>query len=485
MANSSESQTHRYNTRYRQRQQEQLAGTAQENLQNLRLTQQEEEENSIQLSEEQANVLSIISEGRSVFFTGAAGTGKTFLLRRAITNLKRLHGNEFVFVTASTGMAAAALNGTTLHSFAGIGCASESAEGLLSTLYKMRDAKLRWQTAKALVIDEINMIHGELFEKLNYIAKKLRKQPDLEFGGLQLVVSGDFFQLCPVDVPNFHKFFAFQADCWDTCFEIQTELTEIYRQSDLEFKLMLNEIRRGICSDQSVEMLRARQGLRNEEGLTYTKLYFLKVDAERENKHRLKEMEALGTEMFTFHAQDEDNGSEPVKSQINKLIAVKKLKLCVEAEVMLIYNLDTKRGLVNGTKGRVLGFQHTNENPDISPGNVWPVVQFEGVNSPVHTVTPRSWDVFDENGNVIAGAKRIQVPLISAWALSAYKCQGLTLERVETDLSTFCSYGLVYLVLSRLKTLEGLRLTGFHPSAVKVHPAVFEFYEKLGRNGIE
>ena len=130
MANLFESQTHRYNTRYRKRQEQQLVETAQDNLrslQNLRLESQEEEENSIQLSEEQANVLSIISEGRSVFLTGAAGTGKTLLLRRAITILKNLHGNEFVFVTASTGMAAAALNGTTLHSFAGIGCASENA----------------------------------------------------------------------------------------------------------------------------------------------------------------------------------------------------------------------------------------------------------------------------------------------------------------------------------------------------------------------
>ncbi|KAH9290304.1 hypothetical protein KI387_034421, partial [Taxus chinensis] len=197
------------------------------------------------------NVLSIISEGHSVFFIGPARTGKTFLLRHAITIIKDLHGDECDFFTASTGMVVSALNGTMLHSFVGIICTSKKVECLVLHLSKIRDAKLRWQTEKAMV------------------------------------------------------------DCGDRCFDIQIELTDIYRQSNSDFTNLLNEIGWGKYSNDSIEILKTHQGLPNEEGSTYTKLYFLKL---------------------------------------NRLLAVKEINLCIDAEVILRYYLGTERGLVNGSR---------------------------------------------------------------------------------------------------------------------------------------
>ncbi|GLJ34340.1 hypothetical protein SUGI_0690510 [Cryptomeria japonica] len=435
------------------------------------------------LSEKQKAVLMAVSEGKSVFFSGAAGTGKTSLLRKCVAILKKNHGVKSVFVTASTGIAASALKGTTLHSFAGIGMGLDSEENLLLKVGRGQ-ALNRWRKAKALVIDEISMIDGDLFDKLNCIAKRFssQKQTGEEFGGRQLVVTGDFGQLPPVNPPNLEKQFAFQADCWHKCFDMQTELDIIFRQSDLPFMKMLNEFRRGICSPESIDMLRPCLGRPElDDGMLFTKLYPHRLDVTRENEQKLRELEK---EMFTFYA--EDSGHEYAISRLDSTPVVKELSLCIGAQVMLTYNINIKNGLVNGRKGVVQGFEldtdQTNEKA-ITHKGVWPVVKFQNLKQP-KIIKPECYEVhdFDKNGKVIVAAKRKQVPLILAWALSLHKSQGMTLDRIETDLSNAFGCGMVYLALSRLKKLDGLRLLGFDPSKVKAHPDVLDFYEKLSKH---
>lgn len=186
------------------------------------------------LSEEQRHVRSLVVDGgKSVFFTGSAGTGKSVLLREIISGLREKYKRESdrVAVTASTGLAACNIGGVTLHSFAGIGLGKEPVEELVKKIKRNQKAKHRWMRTKVLVIDEISMVDGELFDKLERIAR-LIKNNGRPFGGIQLVITGDFFQLPPVPEGGRIAKFAFDAGTWNTSIEHTIGLHHVFRQKD-------------------------------------------------------------------------------------------------------------------------------------------------------------------------------------------------------------------------------------------------------------
>ncbi|KAI5065568.1 hypothetical protein GOP47_0020263 [Adiantum capillus-veneris] len=434
------------------------------------------------MSSQQRKVLLAIASGKSIFITGSAGTGKSYLLHEAVNTLKNMHGSLSVFVTASTGLAGCAIGGTTLHSFAGIGLGIGEKRELANKVSSKREARKRWIDCKALIIDEISMIDGELFDKLEYIARAVRGPAfkDKVFGGIQLVVTGDFFQLPPVHPENPDRYFAFQAECWNDCFDFQVELTHVFRQSDSEFVEMLNELRRGQCSSSTHCKLSScdRPVQASNAGILMTKLYPRKMDVGKENEYKLR---SLNQEAVAFLAKD-DSKSEFAMRQLENVRAEKELYLSVGAQVMLVKNVDSSSGLVNGARGVVVRFASIDELEEgkdvakkLSPSGLWPVVLF-ACDGAERLLKPESWSVMDGNTEV---AKRTQIPLILAWALSVHKCQGMTLDRVEIDLSKSFEYGMVYVALSRVKCLEGLRLIGFDPSLIKVHSKVVQFYEEL------
>jgi len=429
-------------------------------------------EGAITLSKQQVRVLKAVSRGQSVFLTGSAGTGKSYVLDFVVKILKKLHGPNSVFVTASTGIAACHLNGMTLHSFAGAPPGATSKYALLAMVNRNKTKVKRWRKAKALVIDEISMIDGEFFDQLNYVANELRHPLEGKgvWGGLQLVVTGDFFQLPPVRPQNPNKFFAFQADCWNECFDKQIELRHVFRQSERELVEMLQEIRRGLWHPKTLAKLNNCHGPSVTRDESVTRLYPRNDDVRRVNDERLK---ALGQEIITFRAKDE--GEEQAKSQLKSGIAPDQIGLCVGAQVMLIKNVETEKGLVNGATGQIVEFvRDDNYSLAVCPGGLWPKVRFlSGVEK---MITPESWSVYEGEKEM---ATRTQVPLILAWAVTVHKCQGMTLERLETDLCRAFDFGMVYVALSRVKSLDGLRLTGFNPSKIKAHPEVLDFYQKL------
>ncbi|KAG9440609.1 hypothetical protein H6P81_020774 [Aristolochia fimbriata] len=429
----------------------------------------------ISLSKEQLNVLQAVVQGRSVFITGSAGTGKTFLLKHVIRVLQEMHSPDHVYVTASTGVAACALNGQTLHSFAGVGLGSAAKEFLYLKASKNKLTRRRWKHVKALVIDEVSMIDGELFDSLDYIAQKMRSYmmpKGKAWGGIQLVVSGDFFQLPPVKAPNLLKEFAFEADCWYASFDLQVELTRIFRQSDSQLIELLQGVRRGEKDPKHLQLLSSCSTVSNlseEEAESITRLYPRNEDVRRVNNQRLR---SLGGEISTYRAVD--SGTEPWKSQLIQGIAPDELELCLGAKVMLIKNLDPDQGLVNGTVGMVTGFVDGSGTLDLCSTGLSPKVYFEsGVEK---VLEPESWDVME--GETVRATRR-QVPLILAWALSIHKCQGMTLSRLHTDLSRAFGYAMVYVALSRLRSLDGLHLSGFDPQKIKAHPKVLQFYDSL------
>ncbi|KAI5062957.1 hypothetical protein GOP47_0021504 [Adiantum capillus-veneris] len=329
---------------------------------------------------------------------------------------------------------------------AGIGLGTDDAETLAAKVYGKQDCRDRWRRAKVLVIDEISMIDGDLFDKLDHVAREVRKANGnnnhaLCFGGLQLIVTGDFFQLPPVKPSNPRKYFAFEADCWNNCFDLQVELKHAFRQSDEKLIGMLDEIRKGCQSPHTLQLLNSCFRVLEDDGsgIAPTRLYPLKVDVREENS---KELRGLGNPVFKFSAEDWVAGSF-YRGMLDGMRLEKELDLCVGAQVMLVKNFDTEVGFVNGARGVVIGFKSLPFKEGdvkeevarlINPAMKWPVVRF-ACNRAEIVIGPDRQTV--ESGGMQV-ARRIQVPLILAWALSVHKCQASWIRCIADQGASQC-----------------------------------------------
>ncbi|GLU04144.1 hypothetical protein SLE2022_213070 [Rubroshorea leprosula] len=418
----------------------------------------------IKWTDEQKKVLDCISRGCSVFITGSAGTGKSVLLKNVIHRLRKQHGKNAVFVTAPTGVAACALKGQTLHSFAGIGYTTRDREIMLDWILGDRRAYRRWIMAEVLVIDEISMVDADFFENLEYISRKVR-QCDKVWGGLKLVASGDFFQLPPINPQNSSgKEFAFESDCWDSSFDVQIELTEVFRQSEPRLIKLLQDIRKGQLDPDDLELLEKSCSV-IQPNPSAIQLYPRIDDVNRANEEKIK---ALSKRKTVYRASD--TGNDALKRQLSKGLAPDKLVLCEGARVMLIKNLNVWHGLVNGSTGTVTRFEVADGATHLTCDNVLPVVKFDSGKEIL--IEPETWSIM-EGGSLLAS--REQLPLVLAWAISIHKCQGLTLDNIHTDLSRAFGCGMVYVALSRVRKLENLHISGFCPKRIKAHHKVLQF----------
>ncbi|KAI5957132.1 PIF1 [Candida jiufengensis] len=313
------------------------------------------------LSREQEAVLQQVLRGVSLFYTGSAGTGKSVLLRSIIKALREKHGTG-VAVTASTGLAACNIGGTTLHSFGGIGLGNIAVDKLIKKIRRNKKSFRRWLETKVLVIDEISMVDGELLDKLSHIAQTLRnnKQP---FGGIQLVACGDFYQLPPVVKKhnaegelneNIEVIFSFECEAWRKTIQQTIILKEVFRQKgDQTFIDMLNEMRDGRLSERTIrEFRRLSRPLICPEGIVPAELYATRTEVESANKRRLN---AIKGEATHYRAMDSGSLPEPQKSScLSNFLAPMDLYLKVNAQVMCIKNFDET--LVNGSLGTIVDF---------------------------------------------------------------------------------------------------------------------------------
>lgn len=310
------------------------------------------------LSAEQEKVQKLVLDGKSVFYTGSAGTGKSILLRSIIKSLKNKYKGEegAVAVTASTGLAAVNISGTTLHSFAGIGLGKEPYQDLVKKIKRSKKSLKKWRNCKVLVIDEISMISGELFDKLDNIACSLRRTDD-PFGGIQIVACGDFFQLPPVikDDDDHSNRFCFNSNGWQRTMELSISLTTVFRQKgDLEFIRMLNEMRLGRVDDQTVKNFKQlERELPIEDGIIPAELFPTRFEVERANNCRLKSINLLSEVFYAIDGGTLQNQEHREKLLMN-FMAPERLELKKGAQVMMIKNID--ESLVNGSLGRVVDF---------------------------------------------------------------------------------------------------------------------------------
>ncbi|EAU33931.1 DNA repair and recombination protein pif1, mitochondrial precursor [Aspergillus terreus NIH2624] len=473
---------------------------------------------SLFLSDEQRHVLdAVVQHGKSIFFTGSAGTGKSVLMREIIKKLRDKYRKEpdRVAVTASTGLAACNIGGVTLHSFAGIGLGKDKVPELVKKVKRNPKARNRWLRTKVLIIDEVSMVDGDLFDKLEEVARLIRNN-GRPFGGIQLVVTGDFFQLPPVPEGGSREAkFAFAAATWNTSIHHTILLTNVFRQADPEFAGMLNEMRLGKLSQRTIDVFKQlSRPLNFHDSLEATELFPTRNEVEHANGAR---MQRLSGELMTFNAVDSGTIQDEKfrEKLLSNCMAPQVIQLKKGAQVMLIKNMEDT--LVNGSIGRVVAFmdettfevyrEHENDfsssgdfndfdedsavrarkklksaiNKDggVVASRKWPLVCFvQPDGSERHLLCqPETWKIELPNGEV--QAQRQQIPLILAWALSIHKAQGQTLQRVKVDLGRVFEKGQAYVALSRATSKDGLQVTRFDPRKVMVHPKVTEFYSNL------
>ncbi|XP_060941140.1 ATP-dependent DNA helicase PIF1 [Limanda limanda] len=411
---------------------------------------------SRKLNKEQAAVLSAVLSGKNVFFTGSAGTGKSFLLKRIMGSLPP----KSTFATASTGVAAAHIGGTTLHNFAGIGSGSAPLEQCIE-LAQRPGVLPHWTTCRHLIIDEVSMVQAQFFDKLESVARSVKRSTE-PFGGIQLIICGDFLQLPPVSKGKEKASFCFQARSWRKVIQVNMELTEVRRQTDQTFISLLQAVRVGrVTEEVTAKLLKSAYHNIERDGILATRLCTHKDDVELTNENKLQQ---LPGSVHVFEALDSDPNlvkTIDVHSPVNRLIQIK-----VGAQVMLTKNLDVSRGLVNGARGVVLAFE--------SGKHGLPRVRFL---CGVTEVLKRERWVFKSGGGI--HLSRQQLPLKLAWAISIHKSQGMTLDCVEISLARVFESGQAYVALSRARSLEGLRVMDFDPRVVRADPDVLVFYKKL------
>ena len=432
------------------------------------------------LNDDQTAALAAVKTGRNIFLTGAGGTGKSHTIR-AIVAWAKATGIRYD-VTAMTGCAALllGLKAKTLHSWAGIGLGRESPASLAESIKRSRKTQRRWMDCQLLIIDEISMMTPELLEKLDFIARRVRRRPDVKFGGIQLLLAGDFCQLPPVQKPSANgggdatptPLFAFESTAWATLIDATHHLTKIERQPDPVFQAILTEARMGALSEASIAILQGRKGLPwATDQIRPTLIFSRNADVAAINAAN---MDALDGESVIFKAATiHGSAAAATASHVDAELEAQltrldldapyepELQLKIGAQVMLITNLDQERGLVNGSRGVILNFTTTG----------LPVVRFLSVSEPV-TIDRATW-MLPDNDQV----GRAQIPLKVAYAITIHKSQGATLDCALIDIgSNTFEYGQAYVALSRVRSLEGLHIWSLNPFKVRCHPAVAAFY---------
>jgi len=406
----------------------------------------------------QDTALNILKTGNNVFITGSAGTGKTYLLNQFTFYLKSR--KIIPTIVAPTGIAASHLQGQTIHSFFSLGIRSEIDDYYIDSLLEKKYLQTRFSKLKVLIVDEISMVSPEMFLAMDRILRAFKKN-DIPFGGIQTILSGDFFQLPPIlKVPK-DKRFAWQSPSWKelqlkTCY-----LQEKFRQDDNVLISILDEIRSGNVSNNSYDILNSRFHKDLDIDFTPTKLYTHNIDVDRINN---EELAKINNPAKSFKYKSEGTAKN-IEKIFKSALVLEEISLKKDAVVMFIKN-NHELGYVNGTTGVVVNFDKETGLPIVKTSY-----------GSLIKCTLEDWSMENDSGNIVA--KVSQIPLKLAWAITIHKSQGMTLDSAEIDLSKTFEVGQGYVALSRIKNIDGLRLMGLNDKALTVDPLILHIDDRI------
>lgn len=439
-----------------------------------------------QFTEEQTNAYNDFIEGKNIFISGSGGCGKSYFIKQ-IYDITKESNIKKIQVVSTTGCSAILLNcdATTIHRWASIGIGTRQPEEYIRTISRNKESRKRYIETDILVIDEVSMLSEKVFDLIDIIAKTIRKN-DLPFGGIQLILSGDFFQLPPVctdktDVKSSR--FCFMSEQWNETINSTHLFTRSFRQqNDQLYYNILQDIRVGKVSLDITNILCERVGLPyDDDNIKPTKLYPLKNKVVQINNEELNKLDTSSVKyeiMFTYGTTQYRNYDEIQNKKVaNDLeFYIKNCKfedtllLKEGSQVMYIVN-NSELNLVNGSQGIVVGFQHNK-----------PLVLFNGMDTPIliteyeqtieHPSLPNSCK--DKSTTIT------QIPLILSWAVTIHKAQGISIDKAVIDIGrNVFEYGQTYVALSRVRSLEGLYLTSYRPQNIRANPKVIQFYNNI------
>jgi hypothetical protein len=397
----------------------------------------------------QQRALDILKTGANVFLTGEPGAGKTYVINQYIAWLEA--AGLSVAVTASTGIAATHIGGMTIHAWSGIGIRDQLTAYDLDFIASNEKIVKRVGRAHVLVIDEISMLDGAVLDLVDQILRTIRQKSEA-FGGMQVVFVGDFFQLPPVTKRGDMMRYAFESRAWQSAHPLISYITEQYRQEDELFLGLLNSIRRNEIEDDHYTLLQEQTSISYEQ-IEPTKLYTHNADVDAVNAAKLAE---LASPPRTFRMTGSGRKTL-VEGLMKNCLSPEVLTLKENAMVMCTKN-NFEAGYVNGTLGRIIRFEEG-----------YPVI--ETTDGVTITIKPTTWEVIEDK-KILASIE--QLPLRLAWAITVHKSQGMSLDVAEIDLSKAFVYGQGYVALSRVRSLQGLKVLGMHPNALQVDPKITE-----------
>lgn len=422
----------------------------------------------------QNEALTILKTGANVFLTGEPGSGKTHTVNQYVAYLHSC--NIEPAITASTGIAATHIGGMTIHSWSGIGIKNKLNKYDLDRITSSEWVVKRVKRAKVLIIDEISMLSSETLSMVDLVCREIKQNED-SFGGIQVVLVGDFFQLPPIvkmdaeqesqisflDEPV--SLFAYDSPAWKKSQPIVCYLTEQHRQDDKEFLSLLSAIRRNTFSDNHLKHIESRKTDYKKVPDDVPKLFSHNVDVNYVNDEMLEKISG-NPRSFAMTSQ----GKDVLVSILQKgCLSPETLCLKPGASVMFTKN-NPKKGFVNGTLGTVKGFNGLSKQPIV-------VIR----SGKMIEVEPMEWAI-EENGKI--KARISQLPLRLAWAITVHKSQGMSLDEAVIDLNDVFEFGQGYVALSRVRRLSGLHLLGWNKRAFQVHPEVLK-KDEMFRDGSE
>ena len=404
----------------------------------------------------QTKALEILKCGHNVYLTGPAGSGKTYLLKKYIEYLKKKKVR--VAVTASTGIAATHLGGMTIHSWAGIGIKNQLQDKDLKDIVKRKHIKEKIKNSRVLIVDEVSMLHDFQLDMVDRVCRTIKKDPR-PFGGMQIIMSGDFFQLPPINTANDETGFVTNSAVWQEMDLKICYLNEQYRHGDKTLIKILNEIRQNNVSSKSYQFLLDKIEKKEKFSVSPTKLYTHNCDVDKINQQQLETLSGHQEE----YAMKKDGVKAVAEALAKSCLAAENLVLKEGAVVMFLRN-NFERGFVNGTLGKIIGF-------DVSG---YPVVKTTDGKEII--ASPESWVVEEDRSDI---ARVTQVPLRLAWAITVHKSQGMSLDLAEIDLGKTFERGMGYVALSRVKSFEGMDLRGINDLAFEINSEVIEIDKNL------